>query len=529
MNTETSVLSNPASERRPSLAAASLLYLLTLLLVAIGGSLIQVVSVPWGLIVTEIFLIFLPAYLFLRLHKLPVAETVRWRWPGGKVAALAVVIGLSLFQFVAWFSTVLMKMMNYSEQVFAGMVPGNFADALVMFIGMAILAPLCEEFLFRGVLQRSYERRGVAFAIGLVAVLFAFFHLSFLRFIGILPFALLICWMSWRSDSLVTGVLLHFSYNLLAPIIMLVSVVWPDAPLDWVGSLPVALPGLLVGLALLVVFRRMTTAPAALPERAPFGLKQAWPLLPAALIILVMAGIEMYVAYHPDLLVTAPVELTGPDWAQPASWAYEIHNRGGEPVGEATCQRALNSDVYQLDCLFDHQKAYEIQLANSYFAAGVYQVRILARWDKETLHLLEWQSDSQMQDFQTFSQLDRTEEQLSLNVLADRTPEAPLDLPADAFLPGEWPWRLSGLAFEEGVAYKATLAYPLKWSEEAGRSLPQSESLVLRVTGKETVEVPAGSFDAWKVTLGDETAWYAVEVPHTLIQYDDGMSLYMLR
>ncbi len=521
---------SPQGAARPTIPAASGLFLLTLLLVAIGGSTLQYFSVGWGLIATEILLIFLPAYLYLRIRKLPVAETVRWRWPGWKSAGLTVLIGLSLFQFVSWLSTVLFSVMNYSEDIYAGLIPEDVLSGILMFIGMAILAPLCEEFLFRGVIQRGYERRGIGFAIVLVAVMFAFFHLSFLRFLGILPFALVICWMYWRSDSLVTSVLLHFSYNLFSPVVMLMMVVWPDMPVAWMGTLPLALVGLGICLALLVAFGRLTTPPAAAPERAPFGIRQAWPLLPAALLILFMAAAEMYVALNPDLMVQQPLELTAPGWSQEAAWQYEIRNRADEVIGEAACQRLLddeiNEDTYQLECRFDHQKAYEYREGSSFYADGIHQEQMLARWDAANLHLLAWHSDLQAENYRMDASL--RSDDLALQVIFDRTPEAPLSVTADTLLTGEWPWRLAALAFEEGAAYRVTLARPARWSEERQRAIPQSESAALRVRGQETITIPAGEFTAWKVTLGSESAWYSVEAPHTLLKYDNGMSIYAL-
>lgn len=522
------------SEPRPSIRAASGLYLLSLVLVAVGGSLVQMVSVPWGLIVTEILLIFLPAWAYLRWRKLPVAATVRWRWPGGRVVLVTILIGLSLFQFVSWLSTLLLEGMNYSEKIYAGIMPKGLIDSIVLLVGMAILAPLCEEFLFRGVIQRAYERHGVIFAILLVAVMFSFYHLSFLRFVGILPFALVICWMFWRSDSLVTSVLLHFSYNLFAPVMMLVGVVWPGFPLEWVGTLPVALTGLGVALVLLIVFWRITPRrERPLAPAAAFGLRQAWPLIPAALIILLMASIEMYVARHPELLDAAqgirPLTLTPPqEWSQPASWRYAIYNQGSEEIGQATCQRSAAAGEYRLDCQFDHQKAYQIQQGNSYFQDGIHQETVHTSWNASNLSLITWQSDLQGEGYPTSASAIGNSEALSLTVVSNGTAEAPLVITPATLLPGEWPWRLSALPFKEGLKEPVVVAYPLRWSEAAQESISQTEEHLVNVAGQESVDTPAGTFEAWKVTVGDETAWYRVEAPHIVVKYDNGMNTYLL-
>ena len=45
-------------------------------------------------------------------------------------------------------------------------------------------------------------------------------------------------------------------------------------------------------------------------------------------------------------------------------------------------------------------------------------------------------------------------------------------------------------------------------------------------SGQGAGEVPAGSFEAWKVELdfgqAKQTAWYQVEAPRDLLQYDNG-------
>jgi hypothetical protein len=48
------------------------------------------------------------------------------------------------------------------------------------------------------------------------------------------------------------------------------------------------------------------------------------------------------------------------------------------------------------------------------------------------------------------------------------------------------------------------------------------------VQGGEPIATPAGNYLAWRVEVGEQTAWYDVEPPHTLLRYDDGQSIYLL-
>ncbi len=79
-------------------------------------------------------------------------------------------------------------------------------------------------------------------------------------------------------------------------------------------------------------------------------------------------------------------------------------------------------------------------------------------------------------------------------------------------------WRT--IDFREG--YEATYADVLS----ATLAKPQVILQSLKVTGKETVEVPAGAFEAWRLEIrspdGTQRAWYADTETRPLVRYDNG-------
>ena len=82
------------------------------------------------------------------------------------------------------------------------------------------MAPLCEEVLARGVIQRAYESFGPRRAILYVGGLFVIFHLSLLQGLGIIPLALALGYVYWRSQSLVASILAHFGANAMAALVL---------------------------------------------------------------------------------------------------------------------------------------------------------------------------------------------------------------------------------------------------------------------------------------------------------------------
>jgi hypothetical protein len=79
-------------------------------------------------------------------------------------------------------------------------------------------------------------------------------------------------------------------------------------------------------------------------------------------------------------------------------------------------------------------------------------------------------------------------------------------------------WRT--IDFHEG--YQATYTDVLS----ATLAEPQVISQVLEVTGREMVEVPAGTFQAWQLEIrtpaGKQKAWLADDEARTLVRYDNG-------
>jgi hypothetical protein len=85
-------------------------------------------------------------------------------------------------------------------------------------------------------------------------------------------------------------------------------------------------------------------------------------------------------------------------------------------------------------------------------------------------------------------------------------------------------WRT--IDFREG--FEATYSDVLS----ATLSKPQVISQTLKVTGQQTVNVPAGTFETWRLEIrssdGKQKAWYADTKTRPLVRYDNGSLLFEL-
>lgn len=88
-------------------------------------------------------------------------------------------------------------------------------------ITVALMAPLFEEFIFRGVmLDGLLKRKSTWTAIILSATLFGFVHLNPWQFVGATILGILIGWVYYRTRSLIYCMIIHFTNNFTASIFM---------------------------------------------------------------------------------------------------------------------------------------------------------------------------------------------------------------------------------------------------------------------------------------------------------------------
>ena len=99
-------------------------------------------------------------------------------------------------------------------------------------------------------------------------------------------------------------------------------------------------------------------------------------------------------------------------------------------------------------------------------------------------------------------------------------PEHAYDTGASLFL-----WRTIPMQVDYRAAYRSMA------TAIVGKS--QENTVTLRVLRQEAVEVPAGTFEAWRVEIRApggvrQTAWYTADSARRLLKYDDGQHTFVL-
>ena len=105
-----------------------------------------------------------------------------------------------------------MNLPDYMEQ--------NFADLAHNPIGilmLCIIAPIAEEYLFRGLMMRKMLRWNISpwYAIIGSSIMFGLIHLNPAQIPGPIILGIVMAWMCYRTRSLIPGIIIHITNNTL--------------------------------------------------------------------------------------------------------------------------------------------------------------------------------------------------------------------------------------------------------------------------------------------------------------------------
>jgi membrane protease YdiL (CAAX protease family) len=90
----------------------------------------------------------------------------------------------------------------------------NFFDYASIVISIALVPAFCEEFLFRGFVQSSFEKRfNIFWSIVITAFIFALFHFNPFAFLPLFLLGAYFSYIVYLTDSIFNSVILHFLNN----------------------------------------------------------------------------------------------------------------------------------------------------------------------------------------------------------------------------------------------------------------------------------------------------------------------------
>ena len=110
------------------------------------------------------------------------------------------------------------------EQTYLNLItPVTFYDKILIVIVIALVPAICEEVLFRGLIQRSFELRlKPVWAALITAVFFGAFHVNPYAFVPLVALGFYFGFAVYKSNSILVSMVLHFTNNFISVILFFI-------------------------------------------------------------------------------------------------------------------------------------------------------------------------------------------------------------------------------------------------------------------------------------------------------------------
>ncbi len=182
----------------------------------------KVIALPsiWALVISNIVVIL--ASLFYLRHGERMAAVGMDRWSNfgiGRTILLTVLVLGAAMLFTHIYATYLIPHIEAQaglRELFAA-IPQTIGNQILLFVAVAILAPIAEELVFRGFLQNSLMHHMPPFAaIALASAIFAAIHFDFYAFPALAALGAAFGYLYYKTGSLRVNIAMHVINNALA-------------------------------------------------------------------------------------------------------------------------------------------------------------------------------------------------------------------------------------------------------------------------------------------------------------------------
>jgi len=205
----------------PTITQANILFFITAVVTLAGSVLFQpILGMGANLWINEYVYILLPPLLLARFNKWPVEDVYRFKKTSTRNRIISIFSGVSMWLFAAYISKVARILLDK----YVGVLPTQAQAApsiyqgILLAIGMIILAPICEEIFFRGVVQRAYEGWNKRYGFLIAGIIFGAYHI--LNGISeVIPACILgvgMGYLVYKTGSIANSMLFHAAANFSA-------------------------------------------------------------------------------------------------------------------------------------------------------------------------------------------------------------------------------------------------------------------------------------------------------------------------
>jgi uncharacterized protein len=215
------------NDKKPQIMHVSILFSVVIFLFLVVGYRVQSRNFYSGVLITEFLLLLLPSVIYLVVLKFDIKNTIKLnttRFLNYFVVFWIMVFAIPL---AGIFNAINLWAVN---SIFGKIVieqtprVENLTGLILNVLVIGVSAGICEEFLFRGVIQKGFEDLGTTKSILLTAFLFGLMHMDFQKLFGTFILGAIIGFIVYKTNSIYCGMFAHFTNNAIAVLVSYLSV-----------------------------------------------------------------------------------------------------------------------------------------------------------------------------------------------------------------------------------------------------------------------------------------------------------------
>jgi len=173
-----------------------------------------------SMFVGQTFMI-IPLFIFLRVRKKPIKEMLRIHSVPLNIIFTTILLSFGvviLLDEIDRIANLFLPQAELLTQLSSLLAFDSLGTAIILLVTISILAPLSEELLFRGFLQKVLEEswKDVTKAVLITSMFFAFIHMNPYWIIQIYLIGILLGYLAWRTGSIIPSFILHGFNNCIA-------------------------------------------------------------------------------------------------------------------------------------------------------------------------------------------------------------------------------------------------------------------------------------------------------------------------
>lgn len=203
--------------------------------------------------------VFLPFAFITASFKFPLSKAVPLKMHNKDLIIPLIFIGLSCSVIGTLYSdifTLFFSKFNLEVNLDSFTPPTSVLTFIIYFVNTALVAPILEEILFRGIILQSLRKYGNFIAIFISSLLFGILHENFVQtpFAFVVGLALGIAVI--ETGSVITSIIMHFVINSLSVVINQVSVGASDSTIILIDIIYYSIIAVGLGLSIFYLIKK---------------------------------------------------------------------------------------------------------------------------------------------------------------------------------------------------------------------------------------------------------------------------------